>query len=175
MINEIITFLKEGLVKLILLIITFFLSLMSNAQVDTKSELFEQLKKNDSLLFESSFNKCKTSDLIPLISEDFEFYHDQGGITNTKKDFVASVKKNICSNPKSKPKRELINGSLQVFALYNKGVLYGAIQKGKHNFFLIEEGKSRATVTAYFTHLWILENKKWLLRRVLSYDHQPIK
>ena len=158
-----------------MLLIAFFFSLFSNAQIDKNSEVFKQLKSNDSLIFESSFNKCKIADLKPLISEDFEFYHDQGGITNTKKEFLESVEKNICSNPKSKPYRELVKGSLKVFPLYKNGTMYGAIQKGSHNFYLIEENKTRPTVTALFTHLWILENKKWMLKRVLSYHHTPLK
>lgn len=175
MIHEIISFLKDGIIKIILLIISFFFSLFSNAQVDSNSDLYKQLKKNDSLIFESSFNKCKIADVEPLISEDFEFYHDQGGITNTKKKFLVSIEKNICSNPKSKPHRKLVAGSLKVFPLYKNGHLYGAIQTGTHNFYLIEENKTRPTVSALFTHLWILENKKWMLKRVLSYHHQPIK
>ncbi len=175
MIQDIISFLKDGLVKIILWLISLFFSLFSTAQADTNSALYKQLKKNDSLIFDSSFNKCKIADVRPLISEDFEFYHDQGGITNTKKEFLASIEKNICSNQKSKPYRELVAGSLKVFPLYKNGTLYGAIQKGTHNFYLIEETGTRPTVSAYFTHLWVLENKKWMLKRVLSYHHQPIK
>jgi hypothetical protein len=29
------------------------------------------------------------------------------------------------------------------------------------------------TSKASFTHLWLLEQNTWKLRRVLSYDHQP--
>jgi hypothetical protein len=175
MIHEIITFLKDGIVKIILFIVFFFCSFFSNAQMNTNTEVYQLLKKNDSLLFESSFNRCKISDTEALISDDFEFYHDQGGVTNTKKEFLASIKNNICSNPKSKPYRELVAGSLQVFPLYKNGVMYGAIQKGKHNFYLKEGDKIRPTVSALFTHVWILENKKWMLKRVLSYHHIPLK
>ncbi len=151
------------------------LSLLSSAQVKTSSELFKTLKQKDSLIFDSAFNKCKTSDLNGLIAEDLEFYHDTAGITDGKEGFLKAVKQNICGNPNVRPYRELIEGTLKVFPLNKDGVLYGAIQKGDHNFYLKENGTTRPTVTAKFTHLWILENNKWTLKRVLSYDHQPIQ
>lgn len=165
----------NALFKAFLLLSTLILSIVCNAQVETSSELYKTLKKNDSLIFDSAFNECKTSDLTALIAEDIEFYHDTGGIDIGKEPFLESVKQGICGNPAVRPYRELIKGSLQVFPLKNNGTLYGAIQKGDHNFYLKENGKTRPTVTAKFTHLWILENKKWTLKRVLSYDHQPIQ
>jgi hypothetical protein len=148
---------------------------LCNAQLPTSSEVYKTLKKNDSLIFDSAFNDCKMSDLNDLISEDLEFYHDTGGITNGKEEFLKTVQQNICGNPSVRPYRELVKGSLQVFPLTKNGTLYGAIQKGDHNFYLKENGETRPTVTAKFTHLWILEQKKWTLKRVLSYDHQPIQ
>lgn len=150
-------------------------SIITSSQVSTDSELYKALKKNDSLIFDSAFNECKNSDLNAIISEDLEFYHDTGGITDGKEEFLRTVKQNICGNPDIRPYRELVKGSLQVYPLAKNGVLYGAIQKGGHNFYLKENGKIRPTVTAKFTHLWILENKKWVLKRVLSYDHQPLQ
>lgn len=162
-------------IKIIIAIATFLFSILSNAQVSKDTELFKALQKNDSIIFESSFNNCNISDLDLLIDEDLEFYHDTAGITNGKEGFIKTVKQNICSNPKSKPLRKLVEGSLQVFPLYNNGKLYGAIQKGDHEFYLREEGKTRPTVVAKFTHLWLLKKNKWTLKRVLSYDHQPIQ
>jgi len=165
----------NALQKALILIIGFVFSVIANAQVAKDTELYKMLKKNDSLIFDSAFNECKTQDMIPLIAEDFEFYHDTGGITNGKAAFIQTAKQNICGNPKVRPYRELVKGSLQVFTLTKNGTLYGAIQKGDHNFYLRENGEIRPTVSAKFTHLWILENKKWTLKRVLSYDHQPIQ
>ncbi len=64
---------------------------------------------------------------------------------------------------------------MEVFPLYkdNSQVLYGAIQNGVHDFDQQYEGEvARKTNTARFTHLWIIENGDWKLKRVLSYDHQ---
>lgn len=167
---------KESIVlKIAFFILSFLVSSVLNSQVKPDSELFSILKKNDSILFHSAFNNCKYSDLEKIIASDLEFYHDQGGITNGKQLFIQTLKKNICSNEKSKPIRKLLGNSLQVYPMYENGELYGAIQKGKHNFYLDNEGKILPTVTADFTHLWIKKNKKWMLTRVLSYNHHPIK
>jgi len=70
--------------------------------------------------------------------------------------------------------RKLNNESLEVYPLYNNEVLYGAIQEGTHEFYEQYKGEEpRKTSEAKFTHVWILENNQWKLRRVLSYDHQP--
>lgn len=165
----------KTLLRALIYLTVLLFSIVMSSQVSKDSELYKALKKNDSLIFDSAFNECKSSDLTSIISKDLEFYHDTGGITNGKEEFLRTVKQNICGNPKVRPYRELVKGSLQVYPLAKDGVLYGAIQKGDHNFYLKENGKTRPTVTAKFTHLWVLENKKWVLKRVLSYDHQPIQ
>ena len=66
-----------------------------------------------------------------------------------------------------------MDNTLEVFPLYNQGVLYGAIQNGVHEFYIKEANKeSRLTSTAKFSHVWLKENDAWLLKRVLSYDHK---
>lgn len=143
------------------------------SQESRDSDLFLTLKKNDSLLFEAGFNNCDIATLEHIVSEDLEFYHDQGGLTTNKEDFLKNVRNNICSSPNKKPIRKLDPESLQVYPLYQNGTLYGAIQKGQHNFFIREPGKELyQTSTALFTHVWILENGRWMLKRVLSYDHK---
>ena len=66
------------------------------AQVDTNSELFQTLKAKDSLLFDRAFNYCEGQYLEALTSEDFEFYHDQSGIIESKQDFLNIMKEGIC-------------------------------------------------------------------------------
>ena len=166
---------ESVLLKIAFFILNFLFSIVINAQVNKDSDLFLALQKNDSLLFQSAFNKCKHSDIVNLIDTDLEFYHDQSGITNGKQTFLKTLKENICSNPNSKPIRKLVANSLEVYPMYNNGKLYAAIQKGKHNFYLNEAGKIRPTVTADFTHLWLKKENTWMLKRVLSYNHHPIQ
>ncbi|WP_029036663.1 nuclear transport factor 2 family protein [Salinimicrobium xinjiangense] len=159
--------------KASLFFLIILLTASAFAQVPKDSELFEALKKNDSLLFDAGFNNCEISAFEHLIGEDLEFYHDQGGLTTNKEDFLNNVRNNICSSPDKKPIRKLDAESLEVFPLYSNGKLYGAIQKGRHDFFIKEPGKELyQTSSALFTHVWLLEDEKWTLKRVLSYDHQ---
>lgn len=152
-----------------------FLLLIGRASAQSNErELFDLLKQKDSLLFDIAFNKCDLSQLEILVSENFEFYHDKGGITPGKKQFIESMRNGLCKDTTNyRSRRELIAGSLQVYPLANNGKLYGAIQTGDHRFFELPKGQpERAGSKAKFTHLWLLENGEWKLARVLSYDHK---
>ena len=150
------------------------ISIQAEAQVNDSSELFLTLKTNDSLLFNKGFNQCDTSQFEKFIAEDFEFYHDKAGITASKEDFMKNIYNGLCSpTNQSKSRRELVEGSLEVFPLYKNGVLYGAIQKGEHKFFESYNGNPETKGSiAKFTHLWIKENDNWKIKRVLSYNHK---
>ncbi|RMA64752.1 serine hydrolase [Ulvibacter antarcticus] len=157
------------------LIIAFFgLSSQVTGQVASTSELYKTIIAKDSLLFTIGFNTCDLSQFINNLSEDFEFYHDKGGITTTKAEFIINFENGLCKSPESyQSRRELIQGSSEIFPLKDNGKLYGAIQKGDHRFFeKVEEQAETFASTAKFTHLWILENNEWKLSRSLSYDHQ---
>lgn len=155
---------------LVLLICLFSYNL--NAQVEKSSDLYKDLKANDSLLFNIAYNQCDVAQLEALLSDQFEFYHDQSGITASKADFVTSIREGLCKLPYT-ARRELVEQSLEVYPLYNNGVLYGAIQMGVHKFYAVEGNKpAYFTSIAKFTHLWLLEEDHWKLSKGLSYDHQ---
>lgn len=143
-----------------------------NAQISTNSEVYKTLKEKDSLIFERSFNKCEIQYLEALIAEDFEFYHDIAGITNSKEKFIQTMHESVCKpNNNTKPTRKLVEGSLEVFLLKENGKLYGALQNGIHKFYETTNENKVAGSTAKFSHLWILENGKWFLKRVISFNH----
>ena len=158
------------IIKIVLAFILFFFSLISLAQVDKNSNLYKTLKAKDSIIFERTFNKCEIEKLDAIVADNFEFYHDIAGLQN-REAFIKAVKNNICSNPGTFT-RKLVKNSLEVHQLKNKGKTYGAIQRGFHDFYILENNKIRKTGTAQFTHLWILENNEWKLKRVLSFDHK---
>lgn len=131
-----------------------------------------QMAQVDHTFFQRAFNECDFEYLRQHISADLVFYHDQGGVQNAET-FLQNTKNNICSNPKVKPLRELIPGSLASFPLYKNGQLYGAIQHGDHAFYLrSEDGPKVLTSTAKYTHTWLLNQGSWQLAQALSYDHQ---
>ncbi len=155
-----------------LTIISIFTSHTSQAQVSTSSSIYQTLKKQDSLLFDVGFNTCNIPVFDTLVSDNFEFYHDQAGMMLSKAAFINSVKNNVCSL-NYKASRVLEPGSMQVYPLEKNGVLYGAIETGIHRFYALESGKPLYfTSRAKFSNVWKLENGEWRLIRSLSYDHQ---
>jgi hypothetical protein len=144
----------------------------ANAQLAKTDSLFLVFKQQDSIFFERSFNLCDLDYLDKTTHPELVFFHDQGGIQH-KAEFLAAVKNNICGNPDQKPIRKADPLSLEVFPLFQDGRLYGVIQTGIHDFYIRETGKpDRHTSRAKFTHVWLLDNGRWLIREVLSYDHK---
>ncbi|WP_111683636.1 DUF4440 domain-containing protein [Winogradskyella tangerina] len=146
----------------------------ASAQVDKSSDLFKTLKEKDSILFKIGFNKCEVDRSAELMYDDLEFYHDKGGITNSKEEFVQIMNNGICrANNPEKVYRHLVAESLEVFPMYNNGKLYGALQNGKH-FFSTDENTTykQSNNYALFSHLWIIDDDgQWKIKRVISYNH----
>lgn len=162
---------RKNLKTLISIPFIFLACFTLSAQNESSNQLFNKLKTNDSLLFNVGFNTCDLEQFENLISDDFEFYHDEAGITGSKAAFIKGIKEGIC-NLSYKPRRQLVEGSIEVFELKKNGELYGAIQTGRHEFYAIEKDKTEhRTSVAKFTHVWLLENGKWKLSRAFSYAH----
>lgn len=125
-------------------------------------------------LFWMAYNSCDTEKFGQFFTDDLEFYHDKGGITNGLKDLVGSFKNNLCSNENFRIRREAIAGTMKVFPLQKSDTIYGAILSGEHLFYITEKDKKeRLSGKARFTHLWLLNNGVWKMSRILSYDHGP--
>jgi CubicO group peptidase (beta-lactamase class C family) len=161
--------------KYFLLFHIVILSIVISAQTEKSTELYQIIKEKDSLLFNLGFNNCDISQFENLVSEKFEFYHDQSGITNSKSAFINSIQNGLCKL-NYKPKRVVVENSLEVYPLKNNGTLYGAIETGIHHFYAIEKDSSEyLTSIAKFSHIWILENGNWKLSKGLSYDHKDFE
>lgn len=155
-----------------LILVIILTAFNAGAQLPKTDSLFMVLKQQDSIFFERSFNLCDLDYLDKTTHPELVFFHDQGGIQH-KAEFMAAVKNNICGNQDQKPIRKVSPNSLAVYPLYQNGQLYGVLQTGEHDFYIREKGKAdRHTSHAKFTHVWLLENGRWLLREVLSYDHK---
>lgn len=148
----------------------------SEAQISPESELYGLLKSKDSLLFHAAFDTCDTSVLEQLFTEDFEFYHDKGGVTYGRENFLKPLKEQCKTRQASSPqpsKRILLEDSLKVYPLYKDGTLYGAIQEGVHRFeFLDSKQEYQKGDIAKFTHIWLKVGNDWKVKRELSFDHQ---
>ncbi|MFI4980581.1 MAG: nuclear transport factor 2 family protein [Nevskiales bacterium] len=124
--------------------------------------LFDTVAALDGKLFDG-YNHCDLKQFGDLVAADVEFYHDQGGLTQSRQKLVDSVHSNICG----KVRRELVPGTLQVFPVKD----FGAIETGNHRFCELTSGKCEGL--ASFIHVWKNDNGVWQLTRVLSYDHHP--
>jgi ketosteroid isomerase-like protein len=152
---------KKLFVILSLSLITF---LVSTGLRPTYVEDLSTMSLYDSIVamdgaWEDAYNNCKLDVMEELISEDLEFYHDQGGLMTSKQKLNEALKNNICG----KVKRELKKGSIEVYPI--KG--FGAVEMGMHGFYNSKEQTS-AEHYAKFVHLWKRENGKWRITRVIS-------
>lgn len=135
-------------------------------------KLKQEILQLDQVVFGQGYNQCDVDALAAVTSDSFEFYHDEHGITNSKSDFLNGIKNGLCQLD-YKPRRELIDGSTEVYPLKKQGVIYGAIQRGDHRFYAKYPNKPEVmTSIAKFTTLWMLEGGKWRMTRVLSFDHR---
>lgn len=159
--------------KLILVGILLLQFHIGFSQEEKNSKLYKAIMSKDSLLFNIGFNTCDVSQFENLLSNNFEFYHDKDSIQDRTL-FLKNIRKGLCSSTKTyQARRDLVPGSTEIYPLSKNGVLYGALQIGIHQFFeSTPEGKDKFGSTARFTHVWILENGIWKLRRSFSYDHQ---
>ena len=148
-----------------------FTLLIFTASYAQKEDLKKSIQQHDSI-FWAGYNECNLAIFEHYITEDFEFYHDKGGLTSGKEAFLKSIQENLCGAKKKwKLRRKETEGTIRLYPLNN----YGAILKGEHVFYLMEEGKNERLIEkAQFTHVWQNENGVWRMSRVLSFDHQPV-
>ena len=129
-----------------------------------KRTLYDTIYLMDSIFFQA-FNTCDTSKAKSLFTKDLEFYHDAGGLTNYTQN-LESIRYRC--NSKTKVRRELVTGSLEVHPIKD----YGAIEIGRHRFYYTADGKSeQLDGTFRFIHIWVHKNNAWQISRVISFDH----
>jgi hypothetical protein len=134
-------------------------------QIKSQAELDKTVGALDAALFDA-YNHCDLEKFGSFISDDVEFYHDQGGVTLGKANLVDSVKKNICG----KTARELVSGSLQVYHMNG----YGAVEMGVHRFHHPGHDDTEPLGEAKFIHLWQYKDGAWKITRVISYEHHAV-
>ena len=136
-------------------------------------ELHDEIAAADRVFFNALFNDCDVQTLAGLVTDDFEMFHDKGGLVSTSgAQFVENIR-GMCERQKTgedyRARRELVEGSLEVYPLNN----YGAVEVGVHRFYKKTPGQPDKLVEiARFTQVWKKEAGGWKLSRVLSYDHK---
>lgn len=135
-------------------------------------QLTDEIKAADLALFSAFFDRCDVKALEGMVTDDFEMFHDKGGRTGSKADFLKGIT-GTCERQKTgedyRARRELIASTLKVYPLNN----YGAVETGEHRFYKLTPGKPEELVEiSLFTQVWKKEGTVWKLARVVSYDHR---
>ncbi len=146
---------------LFLIIPTWVIAQASQASSST-TELYGEIAKMDSVLFDA-FNAHDLNKFRGMFTEDLEFYHDLGGLSNYKQTMESFGK---LFDQNNGMRRELVKGSLEVYPIKN----YGAIEVGVHTFYHMENGRQNQG-SFKFVHIWKNENGQWKISRVISYGH----
>ena len=136
-----------------------------NNSTQKPTELHNILAHLDSVMFDG-FNKRNISVLQSFLSEELEFYHDFGGVTNYTQN-IEAFKKTFAGDRKLR--RELVKGSMEVHPIKD----FGAVQTGVHRFYVTEKGqKEKLSSEAKFINLWQQKNEVWKITRIISYGHR---
>lgn len=151
----------------------FLLTIGSFSGVAQQSgSLYEEIAKMDSLMISTAQRDCNLDAYESFLSEDFEFFHDKGGFTESKEKEMADMAIFCGEEQRSRQplRRQLIKSSLKVYPMDN----YGALEFCDHLFYLqINDGTEKLIGSGKMTALWKRENNEWKVTRIISYDHQP--
>ena len=128
-------------------------------------ELFDTIKRLDHAFFDA-YNRCDVPKMGTMFTDDVEFYHEKRGLVTSRTTVTNLISANLCGDPTNKVRRELVEGSLRVYAISD----YGALEVGEHRFHLTQKGQEeKLDGIGQFTNLWQLKNGEWKMSRVLSY------
>lgn len=151
------------------IMVLFILFLSREATGQTNNEVLKldllktEIIKMDSLLFDVAFNHCDAAQFKRIIADDVEFYDDRFGLNVSKENEIKSLNEK-CIRP------EKLTRKLNSCTIDKLGD-FGAVQIGEHTFYV--DGKP--TGTGKFIHIWERKDKDWKLKRIVSYEHRPIK
>ena len=128
-------------------------------------DLYDTIAHLDSVFFKA-FNTRNLDQLKALISDNLEFYHDLGGVTDHNQN-VEAFKKTFESD--RRVRRELVEGTLEVYPIKD----YGAVETGIHRFYATEKGQQeKLSSEAKFVQVWQNKDGGWKITRIISYGHQ---
>ncbi len=126
--------------------------------IPESKSLYKTILNMDSIYFDT-YNTCNIEKMSALTSDSLEFYHDQGGLSTSKKQVIDGIKNNICG----KVTRELVKGSVEVYAIKD----FGAVEIGYHIFHNNAEPNRKGSPSKFII-IWQLTNNSWKVKRVIS-------
>ena len=134
-------------------------------QQTPQGELVTIIGSLDRAFFEA-YNKCELGKIESLFTTDIEFYHEKRGQLTGRQSVMEAFSKGLCGDRSNRVRRELVEGTLQVYRIEN----YGALAVGEHRFYLTQAGqKEKLDGVGRFANLWQLKDGEWRMSRVLSY------
>lgn len=147
----------------------FILFLSRQALAQTNSEALkmnlmkDEIIKMDSLLFDIAFNQLDAAVFKKIITEDAEFYDDRFGLNKSTGNEIKSLVEKCADTEK-------LTRKLGSFTIDKLGD-FGALHIGEHTFFV----NNIPVIHGKFIHIWEQKNQNWRLKRIVSYEHKPIK
>jgi ketosteroid isomerase-like protein len=128
-------------------------------------ELYDSIAYLDSIFF-NAFNTKDLDKVKAFLSDDLEFYHDLGGVTNYTQNIDAYKG---AFESERKLRTEIIRRTLEVYPIKD----YGAVETGIHRFYATEKGQQeKLSSEAKFVQVWQKKNGGWKITRIISYGHQ---
>ena len=121
-------------------------------------ELYKSIVAMDTEFFDA-YNQCDLEKQAAIYADEIEFFHDRGGLSESKEGILNSTRDNICG----KVTRTLVAESIEVYPIHE----YGAIQIGWHKFYNKEEPEA-VSIPSKFIIFWKNENEEWM-------DHKGCK
>ncbi len=131
----------------------------ASKQTSPSDELYDTVFALDQRFFEA-YNTCDMETQAALLAENIEFYHDQGGLSTSKKEILEGTKKNICG----KVTRTLVPGSLEVSPIPG----FGAAVVGLHKFKNKAEPVGTPSKESRFAAIWKKTGTTWQMTRIIS-------
>lgn len=155
---------NSAILKIFLLIAIFFISMINASAQNQRDSLYNEIARMDSVLF-NAFNTRDVVKFGTFFTNDLEFYHDKGGLTDYN--YTMNFMKDVAGNKNNDLKRVLVKESLEVFPIPG----YGAMEIGSHTFCHLENDKQNCG-TFKFVHIWQKKDGVWKISRIISYDHK---
>lgn len=150
---------------LVFLLITNCVNAQSKSDSPAAKELSDQIASLDEAFF-AAYNACDLGKIETYFTDDVEFYHEKRGVITTRKAVMEVIGKNLCGDKNNKVRRELVKGSVRIYAIDN----YGAMQIGEHRFYLTQKDQpEKLDGVGKFTNLWQKKDGAWKMSRVFSY------